>query len=482
MMRMFLAAGVAVWVALCGASAQDLSALARLDPQSSSIGDTGQGIAVSLALSQPVPWRLRVLDAPPRLVLDVREVDWSGIGQVSRGSARVTELRAGVFRPGWSRLVMEMTGPFLVDQAEMRTTEGSARLVLRLEPASQGAFAAKAALPEPEEWAPPTAADLPKPGSFLTTEDFGVPVLVTRDSGGKVRAFLNACRHRGVMVETAEKGEKSRFSCPFHAWTYDATGALIGVPMEDHFGAIDRSCLGLIELPALEQYGFIMVHPDPKGVIDPDVVFEGIAPDLENWDWGRYELGFAQTLDMKMNWKLATDTFGETYHFKRLHRDTLANNFHGDVLSYRTYERNHRMILCLKGIDDLRGQPEADWRIETGGFPVYFLFPNVVINVGNQRIAVVRVYPHPDDPGRSVSQISYYFDPEVLAENPEFAIAFSEGFTRVVAAEDYATGALLKATFAVRFKAAMDEDFGTPDAVAVLFDLASEVNRTRPGA
>ncbi|MEY3307956.1 MAG: hypothetical protein RLZZ413_1994, partial [Pseudomonadota bacterium] len=55
-MRMLVAAGVAVWVALCGASAQDLSALARLDPQSSSIGDTGQGIAVSLALSQPVPW------------------------------------------------------------------------------------------------------------------------------------------------------------------------------------------------------------------------------------------------------------------------------------------------------------------------------------------------------------------------------------------------------------------------------------------
>ena len=162
-MRMFVAVMVAVWVGLCGASAQDLSALARLDPQSSSIGDTGQGIAVSLALSQPVPWRLRVLDAPPRLVLDVREVDWRGIGQVSQASVRVTELRAGVFRPGWSRLVMEMTGPFLVDQAEMRTTEGSARLVLRLEPASQGAFAAKAALPEPEDWAPPKAADLPKP-------------------------------------------------------------------------------------------------------------------------------------------------------------------------------------------------------------------------------------------------------------------------------------------------------------------------------
>lgn len=282
-------------------------------------------------------------------------------------------------------------------------------------------------------------SDLPSPGSFLTTEDFGFPVLVTRDDQGVVRAFLNACRHRGSMVETAPKGQKSRFSCPFHAWTYDAKGALIGVPMEQHFGTIDRSCLGLIELPALEHFGFLVVHPDPKGVIDPAVLFEGVSEDLENWDWGRYQLAYEQTLDMKMNWKLATDTFGETYHFKRLHRDTLANNFHGDVLSYRSYARNHRMILCLRGIDDLRGRPETEWRIEDGGFPVYFLFPNVVVNVGNKRIAVVRVYPDPTDPGRSISKISYYFDREVLAENPGFAQLFSEGFTRVVADEDYAT-------------------------------------------
>jgi N-acetylmuramoyl-L-alanine amidase len=75
----------------------------------------------------------------------------------------VTGLRAGVFRPGWSRLVMEMNGPFLVDQAEMRTEAGSVRLALRLEPASPADFAAKAALPEPEEWAAPKASDLPAP-------------------------------------------------------------------------------------------------------------------------------------------------------------------------------------------------------------------------------------------------------------------------------------------------------------------------------
>ena len=283
------------------------------------------------------------------------------------------------------------------------------------------------------------SGDLPGPGSFITCEDVGIPMLVTRDREGRVRAFLNACRHRGPMVEHQRRGEKSRFSCPFHAWTYDSSGALIGVPLEDQFGPIDKTCLGLVELPAVEHLGFLVVHPDPKGVIDTEAMFEGLEEDLAAFGWDRYALGHEQDLDMRLNWKLATDTFGETYHFKRLHKDTLANNFHGDVLSYRTYRRNHRMVLCLKAIDELRGRPESEWRIENGGFPVYFLFPNVIVNVGNKRIAVVRVYPDPADPGRSISRISYYFDADELAANPGLAMMFSEGFTRVVAAEDYAT-------------------------------------------
>lgn len=177
-MRAILVALVAVWLALGLAAAQDMSALARLDPEASFIGDTGRGIGVSLDLSQPVPWRLRVLDAPPRLVLDFREVDWTGVGRVPRASVRVTDLRAGVFRPGWSRLVLELDAPYLVSQAEMRTSDQGARLVLQLDPAEQAAFAARAALPEPADWAAPLAADLPRP------ERRGEgPVIVVLDPG-----------------------------------------------------------------------------------------------------------------------------------------------------------------------------------------------------------------------------------------------------------------------------------------------------------
>lgn len=157
--------------------AQDLSALARLNPAASQIADAGQGLSVTLSLSQPVPWRVRLLDGPPRLVLDFREVDWTGLANMPVDSDALLGLRAGVFRPGWSRLVMELAGPMQVTIAEM-ATEGAAVVTLRLDPASQAEFAAQAALPEPAAWALPKAADL----ADRTPKGAG-PLVVVLDPG-----------------------------------------------------------------------------------------------------------------------------------------------------------------------------------------------------------------------------------------------------------------------------------------------------------
>ena len=159
-MRSFVAALVALVLALGQATAQELSALARLDPAASSIVDKGEMVTVTLQLSQPVPWRVRLADNPRRVILDFREVDWTGIADMARDSARLGELRAGSFRPGWSRLVMELNAPLTVMAAEM-TTEAGATVSLQLAPSTPAEFARLAAQPEPAEWALPAAADLP---------------------------------------------------------------------------------------------------------------------------------------------------------------------------------------------------------------------------------------------------------------------------------------------------------------------------------
>lgn len=143
-------------------AAQDLSALARLDAKASGIQDLGEGVEVTLALSQSVPWRVRLADNPPRVVMDFREVDWTGIAELPRNSVRIKDIRAGSFRPGWSRLVLELAQPVAVGQAEMETGQGAV-VRLRLDPSTPAAFATAAAAPEPAEWALPVAADLPAP-------------------------------------------------------------------------------------------------------------------------------------------------------------------------------------------------------------------------------------------------------------------------------------------------------------------------------
>ncbi|MDO9638761.1 MAG: N-acetylmuramoyl-L-alanine amidase [Pseudotabrizicola sp.] len=174
-----LVVGLLVWAGAGAAPAQELSALARLVPGQSGIVDRQGGVAVDLALSQPVPWRVRVLDAPPRLVLDMREVDWTGLSGVVRRTDAVVDMRAGVVRQGWSRLVMELSGPHLVTQAGMVTGEGGAQVRLMLEPAGAAEFAAAAALPEPEGWALPVGADLPRAAAPRGTG----PLVVVLDPG-----------------------------------------------------------------------------------------------------------------------------------------------------------------------------------------------------------------------------------------------------------------------------------------------------------
>ena len=144
------------------AAAQDLSALAKVNPLRSGIVATGDGgLELRFALSQPVPWRLRMMDNPPRLVIDTREVDWHGVEALAvvRPGA---SLRAGAFRPGWSRLVLELEGPLKVVRAEMPTGVET-RIDLALAPTDAASFAAEAAKPDLPDWALPEAAQLVAP-------------------------------------------------------------------------------------------------------------------------------------------------------------------------------------------------------------------------------------------------------------------------------------------------------------------------------
>jgi len=165
MIRMVLAGVLGLWAAvsagLLAAQDRDFSGLARLDVQASSITDTGRGAVLRLVLSQGVPYRVFTLEAPERLVLDFREVDWGGIdGAVLDQSAAVAGVRVGDFRPGWSRMVLDLAAPMAVDRAGLTIDEvtGGAVLEMSLRPVTAQVFAAGAGAPDLPGWEVPERA------------------------------------------------------------------------------------------------------------------------------------------------------------------------------------------------------------------------------------------------------------------------------------------------------------------------------------
>jgi nitrite reductase/ring-hydroxylating ferredoxin subunit len=261
------------------------------------------------------------------------------------------------------------------------------------------------------------SGELPKPGSYFTSQDLGVPILATRDASGRFHAFVNACRHRGAELTGAPRGEASRFVCPFHAWTYAPDGRLVGIREAGHFGEVDKSCHGLVELPSQEKHGLLVVHPQVRGSVDVDALLgPELAAELPAWELDRAIYQGESVLDKPLNWKIANDTFGEIYHFSSLHRNTLANLLHGDIATYHEWGRNHRIALATKYIDAMRGLPESDWSLPPSCVVAYHVFPNVQLVFLAGMCVLARIYPSRERVDRSLTRVSHYASPQVAAQ------------------------------------------------------------------
>lgn len=223
----------------------------------------------------------------------------------------------------------------------------------------------------PTAFCPSTA--LTNPGDYIARTAAGTPLIVVRGHDKKVRAFKNACRHRGA--ELAEgKGCAGAFVCPYHGWSYGLDGALLGLPHEGGFPDINKMEKGLVEVTAIETKGIIFVSQNEPG-LNADDILVGV-PDVLSPD----QIIFAENeIIVEANWKLHLESFLEGYHIKPTHKETFYP-FGYDNLNVIEFCGPHaRVTFPFQRITQLADVAPEDRKVSDKLTYLNHLFPNVIL-------------------------------------------------------------------------------------------------------
>ena len=222
-------------------------------------------------------------------------------------------------------------------------------------------------------------AQVAQPGSYLTADVAGEPVLVTRDESGVLRAFSNVCRHRAAPLATDSEGAASKLRCRYHGWTYDLAGRLIGTPEFDGVEGFRRDENGLAPL-AVDTWGpLVFVH----GGSNPPPLAQFLAPMPDHAEAMELDsLRFVQRreYELRCNWKVFVDNYLDGgYHVNTIHQ-SLAGVL--DYAGYRTENAGFTNLQSspMRQPDSSREDASAE-SVRAGRTAYYWwLFPNFMLN------------------------------------------------------------------------------------------------------
>ena len=217
------------------------------------------------------------------------------------------------------------------------------------------------------------SAVLPDKGSYIARSSAGTPLVVVRGLDGVVRAFINACRHRGMQVASGS-GCSRAFVCPYHAWTYNLEGNLKHIPGQEGFPGVDPEQHGLVEVSAREKGGIVYVMQ--KGEITEDMLEDCL-------DYFSPEQQMFETEEMvdEANWKILNETLMEGYHIKSLHSETFYPYGLDNINLVEIYGANSRVTYPFRRIEKMRDVAPDQRRIDGLVTSVYLVFPTASVSV-----------------------------------------------------------------------------------------------------
>ena len=271
------------------------------------------------------------------------------------------------------------------------------------------------------------AEEIAEPGDYLVRDLAGESIVVTRTRDGSVRGFYNVCAHRGTKLLDDEPacGHVSKvFKCPYHAWSYDLDGQLVGTPNVAEDEGFDRSEYPLHAVGAEAYGGFLFVNLAEPETRRP--LFESLRDGTETiTSFERYRLdelrpGVRIVYEVAANWKIVVENYNECLHCPTIHPELVQvvplYRF-GEVHDGKTRDDGNWMVegatsFTRTGRSELPPFPDLspdDYRMYYGTYQ----FPNLMLNLHPD--AAMYYLALPRGPGHTTIISEYLFRPETIA-------------------------------------------------------------------
>ena len=169
------------------------------------------------------------------------------------------------------------------------------------------------------------ADELPSPGDYMSFELGPQPVIIIRGADGEVYARANVCRHR-MMRLVEGRGTAKKFTCPYHAWTYDIGGRLVAAPHMDRTDCFTREELSLaaVRCEVFQGWIYVTLAADIPPVADQ---LAELTPLIDRYNQQHYVTIFREEHVWDTNWKCLTENFMESYHLPVAHRSTVGAHY-----------------------------------------------------------------------------------------------------------------------------------------------------------
>ena len=240
--------------------------------------------------------------------------------------------------------------------------------------------------------------DVREPGDATPLEIAGKSVIMTRDTAGTVHVFHNYCRHRGLKILTGAVRGRSRFTCPYHAWTYALDGRLLRAPHFDGPGRHDaRPVDGLARVRSAVWHRLVFVNLSG----DAPEFADYIAP-LER-RWARYDLralrhAESRACDIGANWKLAVENFIDYYHLPYVHKtlnrySAMEDHYpiqEGDLFFGQGNGRYAPSDGASGKLPAFAGLGDAERSVSEA----ICLFPNLLVTIFSDNLRIILVEPN----------------------------------------------------------------------------------------